>query len=376
MDTPIPAEPDELTPAWLTAALRSTGVLTQTSVAELSVEIIGQEWGFTGIVSRVHPTYDQLDTGAPATLVAKFPNATGDTISTYRKTQQRDPVAAQRYFERCAREVWFYQRVTGLMPALTPQMYYGATDLTAGRFILLLEDLGHMRTGDALRGCSANDAEAVLQAMAPLHAHWWGGGADTDLSWAPGWRGDPAARHERYNERVGPFLARFGDRIPDEVHELTRRLRPVYRDVIMELSGAPSTLIHADLHLDNVLFGPDGNALVIDWQTISQGPAAWDVAYLLFGSLDTVTRRGSERELVRGYHELLVRHGVQDYSREQLWHHLRLSLLCLLAGHVNWFATVDLSSLAGRELALFNAVIDDGWLFTAMLDHNVAEILP
>lgn len=372
MDASIPGTPAELTPEWLTSVLRSRGVVSEASVTGLETEIIGQEWGFTGIVSRVHQVYDRDESGAPRTIVAKFPNAAGDMISTYRETQQRDPVAARRYYERCAREIWFYQQVASESDVPVSRMYYGAVDLDAGAFVLLLEDLGEMRIGDAQYGCSVMDAESVIQGIAPFHARWW---ATDAFPWVPEWIGDPDDRHERLSQRIGPFLDRFGDRLPDAVRELVVRLQPVYRDVIIELASAPSTLIHADLHLDNVLFDSLGNARIIDWQVITRGPAAWDLAYFLFGSLNTVARRASERELVRGYHEALIAHGIDGYSRGDLWYHLRLSLLCLLAGHVNWFAAVDLNSLAGRELALFNAVIDDGWLFSAALDHDVGALL-
>lgn len=341
----------------------------------LDTTIIGQEWGFTGIVARVSLEYDVVEPGAPATLVAKFPNAAGDTISTYREAQQRDPVAARRYFERCAREIWFYQRIAPQGSVAAPRMYFGAADLDAGRFVLLLEDLHGLRSGDAQYGCSARDAEAVLQAIAPFHARWWNAAGSDDLAWVPEWIGDPDARHQRYNQRVEPFLERFGARIPDAVRELTLRLRPVYRDVVVELAKAPATLIHADLHLDNVMFDRGDGVRILDWQSVARGPAAFDVAQFLFGVLDTLEQRESSRELVRAYHETLLDHGVEGYSRKRLRHDLRLALLCLLAGNVNWLGAVDLESLAGRERALTNAVIDDGWLFTALLDHDVGALL-
>lgn len=152
LQPPIPATPDELSPEWLTAALREAGMLSKASVTNLSTAIIGQEFGFTGIVARVTPGYDRVEPDAPASIVAKFPNAAGESLSTYREAQQRDPVATRRYYERCAREIWFYQQIEPVSAAPAARMYHGAADLDGGRFVLLLQDLSAMRMGDALLG--------------------------------------------------------------------------------------------------------------------------------------------------------------------------------------------------------------------------------
>jgi hypothetical protein len=49
----IPGEPNELSPAWLTMALRAAGVIRASAVSDRSVETIGTDRGFTGIVARV-----------------------------------------------------------------------------------------------------------------------------------------------------------------------------------------------------------------------------------------------------------------------------------------------------------------------------------
>lgn len=372
---PIPAIPDDLTPDWLTTVLREAGVLDEATVTSLSTTIIGQEYGFTGIVTRVTPEYDRVEPDAPASIVAKFPNAAGESLSAYRETVQRDPVGARRYYERCAREIWFYQQIKPLSAVLAPEMYYGAADLDEGRFVLLLQDLGAMRMGDALTGCPASDAGAVLRAAGTLHAGWWRDPRLDTFSWLTDWAGDLDARHERYNRGVEPFLKRWRDRLPAEIRQLVLNLRPVYREVVAELVEAPETLIHTDLHLDNIAFDGSNAATVIDWQGISRGPAAIDLAAFLSASLDSDTRRATESNLLRVYHELLIAHGVTDYSHDQLWRDYRLALLCILANIVNWLGSVNLDNLAGRELALTRAFIDDDWFFSTVMDNRAGELL-
>ena len=67
-------------------------------------------------------------------------------------------------------------------------------------------------------------------------------------------------------------------------------------------------LVHGDYRLDNMLFGLEGadRALtVVDWQTVSWGPALTDLAYYLGCALPTQDRRAHYDELLRAYHEAL-----------------------------------------------------------------------
>ena len=132
------------------------------------------------------------------------------------------------------------------------------------------------------------------------------------------------------------------------------------------------TLIHADLHLDNVLFDARGegrSVTVLDWQTVCVGPPAIDVALFLFGSLSVEDRRADESELLERYIGLLSTNGVRGYSTEELRHDCGLALLLVLAGTVGGLTTVDEGAIA-RERALQDAVLTKGRLFTAVLDHG------
>ena len=114
--------------------------------------------------------------------------------------------------------------------------------------------------------------------------------------------GDPRARQERYNAQLGPFLRRFAGQLAPGVPELLTRLRLGYSSVLERLAQAPTTLIHADLHLDNILFSPSGHSppvIVLDWQTVSWGPAAVDLAVMLATSLSVEQRRATAREPYR-----------------------------------------------------------------------------
>ncbi len=54
----------------------------------------------------------------------------------------------------------------------------------------------------------------------------------------------------------------------------------------------------------------------VDWQTISLGLPARDLAFLCSTGLDVDVRRTSEQSIVGAYHRALLGHGVDDYSLE------------------------------------------------------------
>jgi aminoglycoside phosphotransferase (APT) family kinase protein len=354
--------------------LTEADVLRRGRVAAARWERVGQEYGFTGLVGRVQLRYEHEVGDAPASLIAKLPMARGPTVSAYRARQERDPALLLRHYERCAREERFYREIAALF---APRPYYVAADDENRRVVLLLEDLSGGRQGDVLDGCSVDDAALVIDELAPFHARWWGKRAPT--SGFPHFGRNPRARQARYAELVEPFLAEYGDALPTPVGGVIELLRSRLGAVAAALDARPQTLIHGDLHLDNLIFAARGESrpvVVLDWQTVSVGPPAWDLARFLFDSLSVEDRRSAEAALLDRYVTLLAAHGVPGYSVEDLWLECDLALLVLLAGTVGWLATLDRSELTGRERALQEAALAaNSRLLTAVVDHDVGSLL-
>ena len=64
--------------------------------------------------------------------------------------------------------------------------------------------------------------------------------------------------------------------------------------------------MHGDYRLDNMLFGEPGAdrpLTVVDWQTVTWGPAMTDVAYFLGCALPDDVRRDNYDALLRAYHD-------------------------------------------------------------------------
>jgi hypothetical protein len=290
-----------------------------------------------------------------------------------------DPVARPAVCEDLEfylREARFYQEI-GLANPLPPaRPYFAAFDETTHDFVLVLEDLGRLRVADQIAGCTAADAETVIDAIARHHADWWESHRFASLSWLKTFSTPPfpavmAANFEaawpRVLEGVGaglsPALRVFGERFP--------ALVPWF---LHELARPPRTFLHGDLRLDQLFFGveADDPALTaLDWQITSKGRGAYDVAYFLSQSLTTETRRSCERQLIERYAEGLAEHGI-DYPRDELWRDYRLTTSWCFAYPVIAAGRIDLAN--DRQLQLLGSILERAAL--AIEDHDALSLRP
>src|SRR5438067_3785252 len=169
----IPAGPEEVTPAWLTSALREGGVLPgRQSIVSFDATLLSEGVGFIGIVARVLLKYNGDPDAAPITLIAKFPSP--------------DPGARQigQMYGLYEREVRFYRDLRDDVGVRTPRCYYSAMDVDNGRYVLLLEDLAALGTiGDQVAGCSSEHAMLAVDELAKLHGTLWCSPRLDELSW-------------------------------------------------------------------------------------------------------------------------------------------------------------------------------------------------
>lgn len=353
----IPEHLDELTPEWLTQVLSERGILASASVESVSREMLGDGEGFLGVIARMTLQYDREVSGAPGTLIAKLPRAANRAMGEMMGAYERESL--------------FYEELAPQVPLRTPRLYYGAFDRDRGseqqskilafvdrlpvslaqrtvgagkwiagrkkrRYVLLMEDLAPARAGDQVRGGSLRDCARLLDAVAPAHAAFWGGGALHGQFWVVPQSIDVRMRFGLFRQHIAPFCARYSalvdaglgrivDWLAQHGLELTRRL----------YAGTPETLLHCDLRLDNVFFrdAADNGAdevIVFDWQLVRRGPAAYDVAYFLSGALAPETDAASEQALLRGYHDRLLAAGVEDYPYSDFVRDYQRALLAVL----------------------------------------------
>ena len=74
----LPNNPAQITPEFLTAILRSTGVLRQATVISIEVEPLVANTSFYAQMARVPLAYDRQDAETPHSLIAKLPTTDTD----------------------------------------------------------------------------------------------------------------------------------------------------------------------------------------------------------------------------------------------------------------------------------------------------------
>lgn len=292
----IPTRVEELTPDWLTAFLAVNG-------HDVRIESVRTEPVGTGQMAgsyRLHLDH-QNDAALPGTVIAKLATGTPD----------------QREFGSGVfrNEVRFYRDLAPSFTVPIPACFATTISDSGTEFVLLLEDMGAAVQGDQIAGCTPAQAESIAVAAAGLHAPRWNDPtllADMPLP--------TDADREVMDSILAPmaevYRERFSPAGPSSA-AVDWLVREAGDWLVAPLDNA--ALIHGDLRVDNVLFGPAGEVTVIDWQTITTGNPLRDIAFLLSTSLSTDDRRRHERGIVASYHRALVTAGVRDYTLDECW---------------------------------------------------------
>ncbi len=301
----------DVTPEWLTGALRAAGLLDAGArVDGLEAAPIGT--GQMADTTRFTLGYDEPGAG-PRAVVGKFASA---------DDQSRNTGLALRAYEI---EVRFYREVAARIGARVPAVYVAEVEPETGWFTLLMEDITGARQGDQIEACGPDVAASVLDEMAGLHAPCWDATDLARLDWLN--RASPDSS-EFFAAMVASLLPGFLDRYADELapeHQEVCRIFVDKMPVYLARHAGPRTATHGDFRLDNLLFQPENpRPVVVDWQTTTWAGASVDVAYFLGGCLSTEDRRAHQDDLLARYHEGLTRRGVRDYTMEQLRADVRL----------------------------------------------------
>ena len=154
----VPNAPEAITPAWLTAALRSRGLLSDAVVTGVRCEPLNAQ-GWTTRMARITLVYDRASDAAPASLIAKCSAQDASTRQFFR-----------RFYER---EVFFYRAIASHLPLRVPHCYHAHYNQSTGAHVLLLEDLAPAVAGNLSNGVSIDIAGAYTRCIATLHAQWW-----------------------------------------------------------------------------------------------------------------------------------------------------------------------------------------------------------
>ena len=311
---PIPDRPELLDAAWLTGALRSIG--HDVRVTEIERELVGT--GQMGVSVRLRPTLEgegDALAALPGSFVAKLPGA----------DEARRPMVAGIH----RTEVEFYRCLAPTLTVRTPHLHHSEIADDATTFVLLLEDLAPRVQGDQIRGCSVDEARLAVTNLAGLHGPRWCDPTLADMDWLSAMDVDAAEMVASITaDATRTFLDRYGNRLDGRDQELLTAIPPLLGRWITGRSERFAPL-HGDYRLDNLLFGddPTDQVATVDWQTVTLGLPARDLAYFLSTGLSPADRRAAEAELVAVYHRALVELGVSGHSLEECFDDYRFAML-------------------------------------------------
>ncbi len=284
----------DVTAEWLAAALGHPGVDLGVTSRSIGTGQVGENVRYT-------LTWPEGVEG-PASVVGKFPSPD--------PTSRETAAATGSYLK----EVGFYRDLQATVEIPTPMIHFLGEDLGANRFLLLMDDISPAEQGDQLSGCSVLQAKAAVDALIGLHAPRWDDPTLNDVEWlTPRDSARGVELAALYEVLFPDFADRYGDRLGADVVATGARFGALLASWFNAFC-TPSTLVHGDYRLDNMLFatGPGPAPLtVVDWQTAAIGHGPADLAYFLGAGLLLEKRRTAEAALVNRYEAGLGGAGIE-----------------------------------------------------------------
>jgi hypothetical protein len=332
----IPAGDALLSSEWLRRTLETSPTWPDGAVRVVSATRIGVDYGLSG---RIHRVVAETR-GGPVSFVVK-----------------------QEGSAQVERELLFRSRFGERLRGCIAECFGGTSDSKSGSGVLVLEDVAPALQGDVLRGCTHAQAEAVVRALARVHGTSWEVQDDLVPPSLPRWRPIPMER-DRWADRLGRARERFPEilnrSLLAEVHDLPEEVA----SSVEQLIRGPASWIHVDAHLDNVLWRPNGTAVLLDWGNAAIGPPPVDLARFFIEGVVDASQPERVGGLVSTYAEELRVQGARAGLAE-LQAGLALTLPPLLQGVIGWAGREDLE-LTGRPAAVCENFLRSlcDWLIT------------
>ena len=330
MGAQIPSSIGEIDSAWFASALGwKVDSITSTQV------------GYGVGVSSALYRCALVGANCPSSVIVKLPAL--DDAAVFTSTMLRMYIREAKFFTSLIHE----------MPINVPIGYYSAIDEETSKFVVVMEDLGSLRVIDQNVGMGIDDARSSVEAIARMHAKWWGDGDALAASGTTVSLGDPIY------PAVLPFV--FGEgwakvttemMMPKAILEIGPRFSEAIPKLLSSMVVGPNTLCHGDYRADNILFNAAGEPVVIDFQLLGSGTGAYDIAYFVTQSLTPEVASRHERELFDLWVASLIAAGApaELVDRDELWLHYRSAALFCLAYPVIASRGMDLSDERQRML--------------------------
>jgi hypothetical protein len=302
---PLPTRAEEITPAWLTAALRER----RPGVEVTHVEVLDRR-EVTNAHARLAVTYGTSVTGPP-TVFCKLPPTDAD---------HRRSVGA---YAMGVREARFYATLAPQLGMLSPQPHLAAYDDHG--FVLLLDDLvaAGCRVSDGTWGIPPDAAARALEDLAGLHVPF--ADAAYRRAYAP-WVAVSKPSLGYGQVHLEGALRDHRERLSDSYAEVARIYLTQHDQLQALWHQGPPTVIHGDPHIGNLYLDPraEGRVGFLDWGIINLNTPMRDVSYFLTTAMSVENRRAHERDLIRLYLDVRAAAGLDDLSFADAWHAHRI----------------------------------------------------
>jgi hypothetical protein len=212
---------------------------------------------------------------------------------------------------------------------------YRAFAVSGGGTGLLMDDLSDHLLPDIDEPIALADEDALLAALAALHARYW----ESDVLRLP-WLAAPAVRFALLGPQAAMEEAQQPE--PDAFFDDVRRgwemafslLPPHIKHLLSrpasvlasDCDGLPSTLLHGDAKVANFALLPGRRVAAFDWQLLGVGPATLDLGWYLAVNAGRLAR--PKEHVIARYRDLLESHLVHPLSN-LLWERMAsVGILC------------------------------------------------
>ena len=324
----IPSSINDVNAEWLAEA---TGLNIKTA----DIGIIGVGVGVASAVYRAKITGENC----PASVIIKVPALDEAAVFT------------SSILRMYSREVRFFKSLAKECPVITPRSYYGEINEETSQFAMVLEDLVGNRIIDQTLGIGIEDARRAVDALAKIHAKWWGraDGLAAD--------GTTIAFSDPIYPAILPMVFAEGwEKVKKELDlsesilKIGEKFAPEIGNLMSSLMDGVTTLAHGDFRADNMMFTKNNDFILYDFQLIGTGSGAYDLAYFVTQSLTAQDASKYERELFDRWLEGLRANGVTDLDRDRLWLQYRGTALFCLVYPVVASRGMDLNEPRSRAL--------------------------
>jgi len=331
---------EQLTPEWLTNIFKKKGYLSNGKVTKI-IKKNSQET----LISNVH--FLELNFSNEAQTESISP----EIVVIIPKLNDIAKLLGKH-------EAKFYSIVAETMNEKPiPTCYDAAFSEETGLSHIILDDLSKTHI-EFLKYAplppSKRYCERAINCLAEIHAFWWDHPRLKELSKHSyvlyTFKENSFNEKEIFdwfkiqNKTIRRFLELLGERISDKRKKLFKTVFSLYPQIAYErIEKKNITVIHGDAHFWNFFYlknieNEKNNAYLINWQFWGIGVGGQDLAYMIGLFLYPESRQLMEKDLIKRYHNDLLKFGVKNYSWDECWYDYRLSTFLNLYRVVWWWS--------------------------------------